>query len=178
VGPKNHVLDGGPDPPLQGTILNGEGRIIVNYTALYGELCRNGWTDRFGLEWLKEPCIRWGAHWRYLANAIEPSMCGGDATFLSNYFEHHSLLWSYASVEKIFKHYYTQWVGYRELFLAAGGACYRVAIGQLASGWHAFISASGGDSVVRIFAVQCMYKRQTWHQLPATSNTYIHALTL
>jgi len=26
-----------------------------------------------------EPCTRWGAHWRHLANTIEPSMCGGDA---------------------------------------------------------------------------------------------------
>ena len=28
------------------------------------------------------------AHWRHLANAIEPSMCGGDAVFLSNYFDY------------------------------------------------------------------------------------------
>jgi len=26
-----------------------------------------------------------GAHWRHLANAIELSMCGSDAAFLSNY---------------------------------------------------------------------------------------------
>ena len=36
----------------------------------------------------REPCIRWDAHWRHLANANEPSMCGGDASFLSNYFDH------------------------------------------------------------------------------------------
>jgi len=30
-----------------------------------------------------------GSQWRHLANTIEPSMCGGDATFLlSNYFDH------------------------------------------------------------------------------------------
>jgi len=29
-----------------------------------------------------------GAHWRNRANMIEPSMCGGDAAFLSNYFDH------------------------------------------------------------------------------------------
>ena len=29
-----------------------------------------------------------GAYQRNLANAIEPSMCGGDAVFLSNYFDH------------------------------------------------------------------------------------------
>jgi len=28
-----------------------------------------------------------GAHWRNLANTIEPSMCGCDAAFLSNYFD-------------------------------------------------------------------------------------------
>jgi len=29
-----------------------------------------------------------GAHWRSLANTIEPYMCGGYAVFLSNYFDH------------------------------------------------------------------------------------------
>ena len=28
------------------------------------------------------------AYWRHLANTIEPSMCVGDAAFLSNYFDH------------------------------------------------------------------------------------------
>jgi len=28
--------------------------------------------------------LRWGAHWRNLANTTEPSMFGGDAVFLSN----------------------------------------------------------------------------------------------
>jgi len=28
------------------------------------------------------------AHGRYLANMTEPSMCGGDAAFLSNYSDH------------------------------------------------------------------------------------------
>jgi len=31
---------------------------------------------------------RWGAHWRSLLIMIEPSMCGGDATFSSYYFDH------------------------------------------------------------------------------------------
>jgi len=30
-------------------------------------------------DWLKKTCIRWGAHWRYLANTIKPSVCGSDA---------------------------------------------------------------------------------------------------
>jgi len=29
VGPRNHVLDGGADPPWEGAILKGEGRPIV-----------------------------------------------------------------------------------------------------------------------------------------------------
>jgi len=28
-----------------------------------------------------------GEHWRHIANTIEPSICGGDAAFLSNYFD-------------------------------------------------------------------------------------------
>ena len=35
-----------------------------------------------------EACMRWGAHWRNLANTPEQSMSGSDATFLSNYFDH------------------------------------------------------------------------------------------
>jgi len=35
-----------------------------------------------------EPCIRWGAHWRHLANMIEPSTRGGKVAFLSNFFDH------------------------------------------------------------------------------------------
>ena len=34
-----------------------------------------------------------GAYWRNRANTIEPSVCGGDATYLmSNYFDHFLLL--------------------------------------------------------------------------------------
>jgi len=29
-----------------------------------------------------------GAHWRNLANTIEPFVRGGEAAFLSNYFDH------------------------------------------------------------------------------------------
>jgi len=27
----------------------------------------------------RHPTLLWGAHWRHLANTIEPSVCGGDA---------------------------------------------------------------------------------------------------
>jgi len=36
----------------------------------------------------REHVLDVGAHWRNLANTTEPSMCGGDAAFLSNYFDH------------------------------------------------------------------------------------------
>ena len=41
----------------------------------------------------KESRIIWSAHWRNLANTTEPSMCGDDAAFLSNYFDHLSRRW-------------------------------------------------------------------------------------
>jgi len=50
------------------------------------EPCKNGWTERYAV-WdvdsggLKEACVRWGAHWRNLANTIKPYMCG------ENYFD-------------------------------------------------------------------------------------------
>jgi len=46
------------------------------------KLCKNGLTDR-DVIWVmdlgrqKEACFTWGAHWRRLANMIEPSMSGG-----------------------------------------------------------------------------------------------------
>jgi len=30
----------------------------------------------------------WEGTWRNLANTIEPSVCGGDAALMSNYFDH------------------------------------------------------------------------------------------
>jgi len=36
----------------------------------------------------KEARIRWGAHRHHLLNTIEPSTCGGDAAFLTHYFDH------------------------------------------------------------------------------------------
>jgi len=62
--------------------------------TLWRELCKNGWTDRYAVWGMnsggpKEACVyRLGAHWRHLTNTIEPSVCGGDAAFLWNYFDH------------------------------------------------------------------------------------------
>jgi len=64
------------------------------------EPCRIGWTDRDAVWDMdsggpKETCARWGSHWRHLANTIEPSVCGGDAALLSDYFK--QLLYSVLS---------------------------------------------------------------------------------
>ena len=41
MGTRNHVLDGGPDPPWEGEILRGKGRPIVKYIGtLCGHLCK------------------------------------------------------------------------------------------------------------------------------------------
>jgi len=48
------------------------------------ELCKNGWADwdaawDLDLDGPKEAYVRWGVHYRHLANTIEPSTRGGDA---------------------------------------------------------------------------------------------------
>jgi len=75
VGSRNHVLNGGADPPCEGQFWGGKGRPIVKYRntlpwAVQKRLNRS--RCYFGAE-------RGGARWRNLANTIEPSVCGGDA---------------------------------------------------------------------------------------------------
>ena len=88
VGPGNQVLDGGPNPPWEETIL-GKGAPIVKYRdtlrspvgkQLNQSICRLG----CGLGWATGSTssiafARWcppiWAHWRHLANTIEPSGC-------------------------------------------------------------------------------------------------------
>ena len=71
VNPGNHVLD---------------------------EMCKNGWTDRNAVWTIwtrlgpRKHALGGGAYWRNLMNTIEQSMRGGDAAFLSNYFDHFLLL--------------------------------------------------------------------------------------
>jgi len=50
--------------------------------AVQKRLNRSTCRLRYGLGWDQER----GAHWRHLANIIDPSMCGSDAAFSSNYF--------------------------------------------------------------------------------------------
>jgi len=56
------------------------------------ELCRKDGVWVIELSRPKEACTRWGAHWRSMADTIVPSMCGGDAAFLSDYFDQLLLL--------------------------------------------------------------------------------------
>jgi len=86
-------------------IFGGKGRPIVKYRDTLRSSVQSGWTDGEAV-WVvhtdvpKEARVRWGVHrcqgtlpwkpllffyicgvrWRHLANTIEPSVCGGDAT--------------------------------------------------------------------------------------------------
>jgi len=59
---------------------------VVRRSASHGhEPCKNGWIDQDAV-WVVDS--GGSKEWRHLANTIEPSACGGDAAFLSNYFDH------------------------------------------------------------------------------------------
>jgi len=94
-GPRNGVLDGVEIELCQGAVFRG--KEMADNTAVSGAKMAGPITMPFGL-WsvesggLKEAFSRWGAHWRHLANAIEPSVFGGNVAFLSNYFDHLLLL--------------------------------------------------------------------------------------
>ena len=87
VGPiKNHVKDGGLDPPAKVQFGGGRGGPLLSIGTVCRELCKNGWTSRDAIwdansSWSKEACIRWDTHWHHVANIAEPSTCGGDAAF-------------------------------------------------------------------------------------------------
>jgi len=65
--------------------------VCLSATIMSSE--KHGWADRDAVWGMdsgepKEACVDRYAYWRNLANTTEPSTCGGDATFLSNYFDH------------------------------------------------------------------------------------------
>jgi len=66
VGPRNHVLDEGPDPTMQrGNFEGGRGGPLLSIGTLYGHVCKNSWTNRDAILVMdsggpKEACIRWG----------------------------------------------------------------------------------------------------------------------
>jgi len=45
VGPRNHVLDGGANSPLERAILRGRRGPLQSLWILCSELCKNEWTD-------------------------------------------------------------------------------------------------------------------------------------
>ena len=85
IGRRNHVLDGGPDPPCKGVIIRGKD--MCRHAWWLGcELYKNGWTSRFAIwvvdsGWPKEAhvnhicqivpmCPHGRAHWCNLAYMI------------------------------------------------------------------------------------------------------------
>ena len=85
VGPVNHVLDEGPDPPQEGAILGERTVHWKVYRDFCRELCENGWISWFAV-WIvdsggpKEAQIQsYSPGGANLSSTIEPSMCGGDA---------------------------------------------------------------------------------------------------
>jgi len=90
VGPTNEVCIRrmSRSPCARAILRGGKGRHILKYRdlspwAVQKRLNRSRCRLGYGRRWAEEAC-RW-AHWRNLANTIEPSMCGGDAAFSWNY---------------------------------------------------------------------------------------------
>jgi len=85
VGPRNHVLDGGPYPPCKMAILRGKGAAhckVLGLSAVSSAKTAEPIEMPFGIWTLVGPrkhVLGGDAHWRHLKNTIEPSMCGGDA---------------------------------------------------------------------------------------------------
>jgi len=81
VGPKNRVLDGGPDLLFRDNIKWVRGGQLWNMGTLCRELFKNGWTDRGAVWDVDSDGIRWGSYCRHLVNTIERSTCSADAAF-------------------------------------------------------------------------------------------------
>jgi len=89
MGPRNHALNGGPDPHEKRQFYGGKGQPAVKYSNICRERCKNGWTNRDAVWDLdpggpEEAYISRGTHMHNLANTTEPSMCGGDAACCQN----------------------------------------------------------------------------------------------
>jgi len=84
----------------------GEGEGVAHCKAV--SCVKNGWTDRevwdVDAGGSKEALLDWNDHWRHLAYKTEPSTYGGDATFLSNSFDHLLLLLSFCRGQNVHIH--------------------------------------------------------------------------
>ena len=96
---RNHVLDGVQVPSSwEGAVLRAEG-----HAQTFQQQCAMSCAKM--AEPIEMPCGIWtwvspsrhllgeGAHWRHLANTIEPSVCVGDAACCQNYFDHLLMLY-------------------------------------------------------------------------------------
>ena len=92
MGPRKYVLDGVQVPARKGEILRGgSGRPITCSDVSGGRYSQSDSAGgSTGTVRMLIGCTRWGAHWRNLANTIEPFMCDSDEVFLSNNFDHWS----------------------------------------------------------------------------------------
>jgi len=93
VVPRKRIRWGSRSPMCNGIFEGERGGPLWSIGTFCHELCKNSWNDWDAVSgmdsgWPKEACVSWGAHWHILANTIEWSMCGGDAAFLTNYFDH------------------------------------------------------------------------------------------
>jgi len=71
VGPGNHVLDEGPDPPWEESIWRGKG---ASHCKVW---FKESTSSIVFVRW-RQLCPHGKAHWHHLANTTEPSICGGD----------------------------------------------------------------------------------------------------
>jgi len=89
---RNHVLDGGSDPPCKGASLRGKRWLIVKFRDAVVNCTKTAPLKRsrccLGLTRVvpRKHVLDGDAHSRNLANTIEPY--GGDAAVLSNCFHH------------------------------------------------------------------------------------------
>jgi len=95
IGPRNHMLDGSPDPPCEWGNFGGKERPLYNIGTLCRELCKKAelidllfglwtWVGRRKQKFnhvchVAQMCPPMRAHWRHLASTIELSVYGGDA---------------------------------------------------------------------------------------------------
>jgi len=91
MGQRNHVLDGVQSAACQGAIFSGKDmpRHARRHSTVSCAEMAEPIEMPFGLWTLVGPrnhVLGGSAHWCHLVNNAEPSMCGGDAAFLSNYF--------------------------------------------------------------------------------------------
>ena len=83
--PRERALDGVQIAPCQGAVFRAKDMHgMLDDTAVMWAKIDEMVDMPFSLWTWVDPrsIIRWGVHWRNLANIVEPSMCVGDAAFV------------------------------------------------------------------------------------------------